>query len=84
VWTQVKRGFEDSRDETLRVNVMDSVHKRQTEYESVTYSKESVDAFAIFDPINDRVYWLWFDEAPSTELKRKYNSLREHTVECKM
>jgi hypothetical protein len=84
VRTQVKRGFEDSRDATLRVNLMGSVHKGGTEYESVTYDNESVGAFAIFDPVNDLVYWLWFNEAPTTELRRKYNSLREHTIDCKL
>jgi len=84
VRTQVKRGFEDSRDETLRVNLMGSVHRGQTEYEAVEYSSERVDAFAIYDPIHDIVYWLWFEEAPSTELRRKYNSLSEHRVGRKL
>ncbi len=84
VRTQVKRGFEDSRERTLRVNMMGSVHKGSTEYESVKYDSEHVDAFAVFDPVNDRVYWLWFEEAPSTELRRKYNSLREHTLDRKL
>ncbi|WP_246987606.1 group I intron-associated PD-(D/E)XK endonuclease [Halorientalis marina] len=82
--TQVKRGFEDSREETLRVNMMGSVHKGQTKYESVKYDSEQVDAFAIYDPINDLVYWLWFDEAPATELRRKYNSLLAHRLDCKL
>jgi hypothetical protein len=82
--TQVKRGFEDSRDDTLRVNMMGSVHRGATRYESVEYGPEDVDAFAIYDPVNDRVYWLWFEEAPATELRRKYNSLLEHTLDAKL
>ncbi|GAA0191956.1 group I intron-associated PD-(D/E)XK endonuclease [Halobaculum roseum] len=84
VRTQVKRGFEDSRDETLRVNLLGSVHKGATEYESVQYTADDIDAFAIYDPINDTVYWLWFEEAPATELRRKYNSLVEHTLGRKL
>jgi hypothetical protein len=84
VRTQVKRGCADSRDQTLRVNMMGSVHKGGTEYKSVKYEADKIDAFAIFDPVNDRVYWLWFEEAPSTELRRKYNSLLEHTLERKL
>jgi hypothetical protein len=82
--TQIKRGFEDSREDTLRVNLTGSVHKGGTEYESVKYSADDIDAFSIFDPVNDNVYWLWFDEAPTTELRRKYNSLLEHRVEHKL
>jgi len=84
VRTQVKRGFEDSREGTLRVNLMGSVHKGKTSYESVKYTASEVDAFAIYDPMNDLVYWLWFEEAPETELRRKYNSLAEHTLNRKL
>jgi hypothetical protein len=84
VRTQIKRGFEDSRERTLRVNMMGSVHRGQTEYESVRYTSDQVDAFAIYDPVNDEVYWLWFDEAPETELRRKYNSLVEHRLDRKL
>jgi hypothetical protein len=84
VRTQVKRGFEDSRENTLRANMMGSVHKGGTEYESVRYDSDALDSFAVYDPLNDLVYWLWFDEAPTTELRRKYNSLREHTLERKL
>lgn len=59
------------------------VHTGSTEYESVTYNADDVDAFAVYDPVNDRVYWLWFDEAPATESRRKYHSLSEHTTERK-
>jgi hypothetical protein len=64
--------------------MLGSIHKGSTEYESVKYGPSEVDAFAVYDPINEEVYWLWFDEAPATELRRKYNSLREHTVEHKL
>ena len=84
VRTQVKRGFTDSREDTLRVNLTGSVHKGGTSYESVTYEREDIGAFAIHDPINDRVYWLWFEEAPATELRRKYNSLLAQTIDCKL
>ncbi|WP_096390832.1 group I intron-associated PD-(D/E)XK endonuclease [Halopenitus persicus] len=85
VKVQVKRGFDDSsRDETLRVNLLGSIHKGGTEYKSVKYQPDEVDSFAIYDPIQDEVYWLWFDEAPSTELRRKYTSLRRHRIEQKL
>ncbi|WP_435116739.1 group I intron-associated PD-(D/E)XK endonuclease [Halolamina sp. C58] len=82
--TQIKRGFADSRPETLRVNMMGSIHDGGTSYESVTYDSAHVDAFAVHDPINEEVYWLWFDEAPTTELRRKYNSLLAHTIDRKL
>jgi hypothetical protein len=82
---QVKRGFNDaSREDTLRVNLLGSVHKGSTEYKSVKYRQGEIDSFAVYDPIHEEVYWFWFDEAPSTELRRKYTSLRRHRIEQKL
>ncbi|WP_430504596.1 group I intron-associated PD-(D/E)XK endonuclease [Haloparvum sp. PAK95] len=81
---QVKKGFDDSRENTIRANLMGSIHKGGTEYESVKYSKEDIDAFAIYDPAIDDVYWFWFDEAPSTELRRKRNTLKSHILTNKL
>jgi len=32
------------------------------------YSSDEVDAFALYYPENDNIYWLWYGEAPSTKV----------------
>jgi len=79
---QVKRGYADgSRDDTLRVNMYDQNQNGQA---NDVYETDDVDAFVIHDPINNELYWLWFDEAPSSELRRKFDSLTKHKITHKL
>ena len=79
---QVKRGYADgSRDDTLRVNMYD---QNQNGVPNDAYEEDDVDAFIVHDPINVRLYWLWFDECPSSEIRRKYSSLSKHLIGKKL
>jgi len=79
---QVKRGFADgSREDTLRVNMYD---QNPQGVSNDSYEADDVDAFIVHDPVNNELYWLWYDEAPSSELRRKYGSLSEDLIGKKL
>ena len=49
-----------------------------------TYTSDEVDAFMFFNDRDNMFYWLWFDEAPATQLNRKVESLDKHRVDKKL
>lgn len=82
---QIKRGFDDgSRPDTLRENLLGTVYTGGDGNRDVQYSNDEVDAFAIYDPREEEIYWLWFDEAPNTELRRKYRTMKQHRINEKL
>jgi hypothetical protein len=75
VKVQVKKGYKDgSRENTFRANLENQI---QSEDGFTKYSDENVDAFALYDSSCESVYWLWKDEAPETELRRKYSKMKK-------
>lgn len=82
---QIKRGFAcQDRNDTLRINLYRN--GRSHEGEKRPYESHEVDAFIIHNPIpeEDEYYWLWFDETPEMEMKRKFDTLRDHKLEEKL
>jgi hypothetical protein len=54
------------------------------EYYKKEYGDDEVDAFAIYDHINDRIYWLWKDEAPTKKAQRSYDTWSEDLIDRKI
>lgn len=82
---QIKRGFAcQDRDDTLRINLYRN--GRAHEGEKRPYEANEIDAFIVHNtvPEEDEYYWLWFDETPEMEMKRKFETLREHKLDEKL
>lgn len=82
---QIKRGYAcQGRDNVLRINIYRN--GRAHEGEKRPYKEHEVDAFIIHNPIpdEDEFYWLWFDETPEMEMKRKFETLRDHQLVDKL
>lgn len=45
------------------------------------YSEGELDAFVIYNPSHDELYWLWFDEAPATQTQRIHENWQPHRIE---
>lgn len=48
------------------------------------YSGGDVDAFAVYNPERDEVYWLWFDEAPKRYAKRAEETWKQDEITEKL
>ena len=77
VRVQVKHAYEGANGK-LRVDLRgkSSYHGKEP------YTPHEIDAFAVY--YDDAVYWLWFNEAPSTGIKRDREWFEQHRVEDKI
>ena len=46
-----------------------------------TYDDEEIDAFVLYNPDEDELYWLDFDEAPTTGIRRNLSSMKDYLLE---
>ena len=48
------------------------------------YDGSNVDAFAVYDPVTEDVYWMWYDETPDTQVNRLLESWQRHLISDKL
>ena len=48
------------------------------------YKEGEIDVFAIYNPDEDEIYWLWFDEAPKWGASRTLSSWRNDLIDRKI
>jgi hypothetical protein len=50
---------------------------RSDGYEWREYQEHRVDAFAVYCPETQEIYWIWFDEAPKTSITLRKSSKKK-------
>lgn len=48
------------------------------------YSEGDIDAYAIYNPDHDEIYWLPFEDAPETQASRTLKSWQDHKIDKKL
>lgn len=85
---QAKAGWVKERDvgggtKYLNVQIM-STWNNSNGKQSKKYEPGSVDAFTVYNPESDKVYWFEYEEVPDNAMKRSMNTLDKHLVENKL
>ncbi|UBF23209.1 PD-(D/E)XK nuclease [Haloarcula tailed virus 2] len=74
---QVKTGWMDG--DKFRVELRGSNFNSTGRHRS-TYSEHEIDVYVLYNPELDCLYWLDFDEAPKTGIRRTLDSMEQYSL----
>jgi len=83
---QIKSGHikEDGGRRTFEVGFRKTGYLFGEKCKTDSYEEDEVDAFAVYNHVEDECYWLWFDESPSSTTDRVISGWREELLSEKL
>jgi len=84
VRVQCKVAYQDQDNSGYRARFETSNPNHQGKQTVKKYDGTQVDAFAIYNPDTEDVYWLWFEEAPSSGARRSLDTWERDLIGKKL
>ena len=74
---QVKAGWMD--DNKFRVELRGSNFNAQGRTRT-RYEEDEIDAYVLYNPSNDELYWIDYEDAPKTGIRRNVDGMEEYKL----